>query len=297
MEDVERFRVRKLKDELNENLRTVLKDLNEDQRTLFKEEDDRMGVLSDLEKVHKELQGEHIQDMVAGGELTRKQTIIRRDYAVGRQGLDTEKELLRKQIEHIEATLSQVKGFIGDEETSGKEIQAQADEREDVNAKGLSEKGKDLIQSNEKLGGSLGDKLKDWDKEKSNTTGILKEHEAIVGRYNESIDRFRAALQKLLDDKNTLFEDKTKTQEELFTRLSSRDQLNHEKSQSSQEVDHLSAEYEIYKIEMSTLETQYETFLKKLRVKVDDQEAELKKVKDEFRDQETEISRLNTTLR
>lgn len=76
MEDIERFRVRKLKDELNVNLKNVLKDLNEEQRTLFKEEDERMGVLSDLEKVHKELQGEHVQDMVAGGELERKHTIM-----------------------------------------------------------------------------------------------------------------------------------------------------------------------------------------------------------------------------
>lgn len=56
----------------------------------------------------------------------------------------------------------------------------------------------------------------------------------------------------------------------MFTRLSSKDQLTHEQNQSGQEVEHLSAEFEIYKIELTALEFQYGAFLKKLTTKVQD---------------------------
>jgi len=46
--------------------------------------------------VHKDLQGTHIEDMVAGGELKRKQNYADRNFETGRQGLETEKMLLEK---------------------------------------------------------------------------------------------------------------------------------------------------------------------------------------------------------
>lgn len=72
MTNIERFRVHKLKDELQENLRSVISQLNNEQKDLFAEEEDRLNILAHLEQVHRELQGEHIQDQVAGGELSRK---------------------------------------------------------------------------------------------------------------------------------------------------------------------------------------------------------------------------------
>jgi len=60
MTNIERFRVRKLKDELLENLRSVISQLNNEQKDLFAEEDDRLNILAHLEQVHRELQGEHI---------------------------------------------------------------------------------------------------------------------------------------------------------------------------------------------------------------------------------------------
>lgn len=49
MTNIERFRVWKLRDELNENLRTVISQLNNEQKDLFKEEDERLNILAHLE--------------------------------------------------------------------------------------------------------------------------------------------------------------------------------------------------------------------------------------------------------
>ena len=49
MEDIERFRVKKLKDELNENLHKVITGLKEEQADLFTEEESRMETLKNLE--------------------------------------------------------------------------------------------------------------------------------------------------------------------------------------------------------------------------------------------------------
>jgi hypothetical protein len=47
-------------------------------------------MLSELEGVHKELQGEHIQDWVAKGDLKRKFEITDRENHVAREGLEVE---------------------------------------------------------------------------------------------------------------------------------------------------------------------------------------------------------------
>lgn len=49
MTNIERFRVWKLRDELNENLRTVISQLNNEQKDLFKEEEERLNILAHLE--------------------------------------------------------------------------------------------------------------------------------------------------------------------------------------------------------------------------------------------------------
>jgi hypothetical protein len=55
MTNIERFRIRKLKEELSENLRSVINQLNCEQKDLFAEEDDRLKILAHLEQVHQEL--------------------------------------------------------------------------------------------------------------------------------------------------------------------------------------------------------------------------------------------------
>jgi len=50
--NIERYRVNRLKNEMNENLRTVISTLNTEQRELFSEEDSRCQILAHLEKVH-----------------------------------------------------------------------------------------------------------------------------------------------------------------------------------------------------------------------------------------------------
>jgi len=55
MTNIERFRIQKLKDEMNDNLRSVITNLNNEQKGLFTEEEDRCTILAHLETVHKEL--------------------------------------------------------------------------------------------------------------------------------------------------------------------------------------------------------------------------------------------------
>lgn len=109
MTNIERFRVSKLKNEMNDNLQSVINSLNGEQKDLFKEEDDRCVILQHLEQVQQELKGEHIQDQVAGGELRRKADQIKSDLQVEKSGLETEKLLLKKQVDQIQSLIAILK--------------------------------------------------------------------------------------------------------------------------------------------------------------------------------------------
>lgn len=105
--------------------------------------------------MHKDLQGTHIEDMVAGGELGRKKDYAMRNFEVGREGLATEIELLKAQIEHIQKLLEVMRGRISSSETESKEIQRHAEQREDRNESGLSDESRKIRKDNEGLSRAL----------------------------------------------------------------------------------------------------------------------------------------------
>jgi len=53
--NIERYRVSRLKAEMNDNLHKVIKNLHSEQDDLFAEEDERHKILAHLETAHKEL--------------------------------------------------------------------------------------------------------------------------------------------------------------------------------------------------------------------------------------------------
>lgn len=87
--------MRNLKKDLRSNLDGLVKELKADQENVFKTEDDRVAMLSQLEDVHKELEGEHLNDKTIGYVLDRQAHDISTDYTVTKANSNQETEVLR----------------------------------------------------------------------------------------------------------------------------------------------------------------------------------------------------------
>lgn len=109
-----------------------------------------MGVLRELEQVHKELEGEHIQDWVAKGELERMREIQDRENTVSKAAMEAEVLVLAGQIQQIEELISKVKERLKKEEAKTPGIQKLVDAPEKQEM-GLTEKAKELRKENEGL--------------------------------------------------------------------------------------------------------------------------------------------------
>lgn len=268
---------------MNENLRNVIRSLQDEQHDLFTEEDQRSQILAHLEQAHQELQGEHIQDQVAGGELRRKQDHVKSDIEVSKRGIQTEKDLLKKHISHVEELIGLLKKNIDAEERSGKEIQKAADLREDTNEKGISAQGKKLRSDNVELEKQGEQAHKTLEGEVKGTNQLIKDHDEIVRKYRETVDSFNKKLEELAQKRNQLDEQRVDVDKNQLQALNDRDVLNLEKSQSSQEVAHLTHDVKVYKDQLLHLSKKYADFLNALNKITQGQEQELKQLGDQFK--------------
>ena len=172
----------------------MLLQLNDEQKDLFKEEDDRLKTLSHLEKVHAELEGTHIEDMVAGNQLNRVYQNAHMQFEVKKQGLETEKVLLGHKIGHLEELVKILKQQVADEDAAGSEIKRVANQDENVNEFNLSDTAKNVRKDNENKVREYNDRVKEWNTEMTNTTKVMRDHDGVVDKYNSTTERFNKML-------------------------------------------------------------------------------------------------------
>ena len=206
---------------------------------MFTEEEQRITTLGNLEKIHVELQGEHIQDQVAGGELSRKHQLTNQEFKVGKQGLETEKDLLRQHIEHLEKTVAQIKTNIGDEEKSGSTISKIVSTSEASNVRGMTEESKTVIKDNKTMEANIVTHLKSLESEKKSNKDVMDQHQKIFDQYTTTRQNLTKQITALLDQKHSISEDTDKTYEDWLVKMGNKDELSLKKTNSIQEIAHL----------------------------------------------------------
>lgn len=88
---------------------------------------------------------------------------------------------------------------------------------------------------------------KSWNKEIDGTNGLKREHDDVVRKYKETIDKFTKLMEHVADEKYKVDIQIVETSQKQLSELSRRDLLTLKKAQSGQEVNHLSNTVSVYK--------------------------------------------------
>ena len=126
---------------------------------------------------------------------------------------------------------------------------------------------------------------------------MIREHENLMAKYSDTIERYRGLLTKIADERTRINGDLGSSGSEFFDSVFSKDDLTTRKAHSAQEVSHLEAEIKIIREEMQSLGELYSKYLKIMREQAHSQEQEIKSVNHQFQDLESQISKLNIQLK
>lgn len=102
LESSDSYSVKTLTTDLRNGLNQLTDELKAEQSDIFNYENARADTLAHLEKVHKELEHEHINDQVSGAELKRLETEIASEIGIARSGFEDDKQSLSRSIAHTE---------------------------------------------------------------------------------------------------------------------------------------------------------------------------------------------------
>lgn len=186
----------------------------------------------------------------------RKKVQNSSDMEIDRKGLETEKALLKKQIDQVNALIGLVKGRIDAEEKSEKAIKG-SEPSEISSEKSMSEGAKQLRLSNGEMERQLEKGSKEWDQEMQNTKALMKEHDDIMRKYYDTVDKYTRMMEKVEDERYRVEGDILDQGKTKLTEISKRDQLTLKKNQSSSEVTHLNTTVTVYKKQMQDLVQKY----------------------------------------
>ena len=122
-----------------------------------------------------------------------------------------------------------------------------------MNERGLSDTAKSVWAGNVELDRKLENDNKTWNKEIDGTNVLKKEHDDVVRKYWETIDKFTKLLEHVAEEKHKVDVHIVETSQKQLAELSRRDLLTLKKAQSGQEVSHLTNTVSVYKKEMQEL--------------------------------------------
>ena len=107
LESSDAYSVKTLTTDLRSGLNQLVDELKAEQSDIFNYEDARADTLAHLEKVHKELEQEHINDQVSGAELKRLEKEIISEIGIAKSGFEDDKQSLGRSIAHTDEQLKE----------------------------------------------------------------------------------------------------------------------------------------------------------------------------------------------
>lgn len=262
--DAERYSVRVLRSDLTNNTRGLVNELQDQQSHLFNEEDRRIEQLANLDKLHRELQGEHVQDQITGFNLTRKDQEITCDYDVRKAAFGEQIKALSSRIEDVELAHAQTKGVEAEAARENQRVNQELNKTYDTKASGLTPLSKDLRTENVSLRKAYTNSNNELGKESQDTNKVTKQHEDVITAYNSTIDKYNDLLLKVElarkeaeADANVVVDGISKEDGDNITLRKTLDHTTNEKSS-------LSASAARLKTQLGKLDKSYTVFLNSL---------------------------------
>ena len=293
----ERYSVSVLKGDLTSNTEELKGELRDQQRYLFNEEDRRADTLAHLESLHRELQGEHVQDQVEGFQLSRKDEEITWNYDVLKAAFGEQKEVLKSKIDEVNKAHTQTQAEKDNAAKENQRVGAEVSKPQDIKASGLTPLAKEIRADDDQLRKKIKASNTDLDHEHSDTNKLVKQHDDVITSYNNTIDKYNDLLLKVEKARIDTLNETNATKLGISQEDGVNIELKYELSHSNYDSSSLSETAKLLKAQFKNLEDKYKAFIKMLSDQSQAYNKEIDRIKNEITSNAKNWEKLSDELR
>jgi chromosome segregation ATPase len=295
--DPDRYSARTLESDLRADTRELVGELKDHQSDIFKEEDYRSKNLGHLEKLHKELTGEHIQDQITGFQIERKEKDIIVDYEVRKAAFNEHQQALKSRIGDVSLATTQTNTEFANLKGINTVSARDAAQLEDIRKGDLTKDAQDLRKENHNLRTETNNSNNTLSKENSGTNDFLKKHNSVVNAYNDTIDKFNKILHDVEVARYQANHEVNRVQGEIEDEEFNHVTLTKERDHTSHSVSTLSSSADRLKKQLTTLQTKYTQFIGSLEGIAKQQDQEAQELQDRLSSNGDSVQKLSSELK
>lgn len=295
--DADRYSVRTLEGDLRADTKELVGDLKDHQSSIFKEEDHRSKTLGHLEKLHKELTGEHIQDQITGFQIERKEKDIVVDYEIRKAAFGEHQDALKSRIGDVDLATSQTKVEYTTLKNINTDSAKEAAQQEDIKRSGLSKDSVDLRKENQTLRNDTNTSNSTLSSESNGTNDLVNKHNDVVNAYNDTIDKFNKLLHDVESARNQSSHEVDRVKGEIEDEDFNYVALTKERDHTTHAVSALSTSADSLKKRLATLQTKYNQFIGDLTTITTKQEQEAQELQKRLASNGDSVQKLSSELK
>ena len=200
-EESEKFSVEGLTTELKITLEDLIDSLKNEQTDIQAENDERVGILANLEIIHDELKGEHNEDLQFSKALEDLKDEILKNLTTKRQEIEDRKNDLLKTIKELEEALAKTEDEKKEAQNEKDKLTAIVEAPEDLTEKGFTPEAKNLRDENDGMKGKADQFTEDLLKTRDARNEIIRNHRGLVEEFEETVQYYYDELSKTASSK------------------------------------------------------------------------------------------------
>ncbi|CAI2384031.1 unnamed protein product [Moneuplotes crassus] len=258
--------LRNLTKEGIETLRSEIDDIN------F-ENNEKVTILANLEVLHKELQGEHVEDLKFTESLEAVKDQIEKDFSKQKEDLDDELKALLTKITKIMEDMKQLEEAKEEATNENQRLKKIVDTPEDPKESGLTQQAVDLRQEDSKLK-DLSDQLTtEFTTTKDGRNEYIQQHSDLAEELESTIQKFHDQLRILTSDVKILSNESDKLKQEEGSLIKQDSILKRRLPLTKFDLKSFRREYDRIKIEYSDSDAEFIRYISELRKNIEAQKS------------------------
>ncbi|CAI2383347.1 unnamed protein product [Moneuplotes crassus] len=281
-ENIERYSVRILECDLKADTKELIHELQDQQNDVLKQQEYRMKTLSNLDKLHRELTGEHIQDQVSYFKLQRNEKDILLDYEVRKAAVGEHIKVLNSQIENVDLETHQTQNEYQQRSKTNSLLENEVNKAEYADSGGLSQEAKDLRKENNSLRNNTSTLDSNLNNERNNTNDLKSKHDQAIKAYNDTLEKYNDLLLKAEESKKLADSQRNGVLSDISKENLVDISLSKKKALTNQSVSSLSELALKLKSQLSNLDHKYNEFMDKLTKVTQEQEREVEDLQNQL---------------
>lgn len=193
LESSDAYSVKTLTTDLRNGLNQLVDELKAEQSDIFNYENARADQLAHLEKVHRELEQEHINDQVSGEELKRLQKEIASEISIAKSGIEDDKQSLARSIAHTDEQLKEKDPLLKAKQAANADLNKTLSQDEQSVYR-TPQAATDLRKGNDDARKRMEDAAASVRKEREDKAAVFNQHADLVNQYNDLVARYEKLL-------------------------------------------------------------------------------------------------------